>query len=200
MKITCLIKKFIICFITAAVVLCSSSCRENSAENTLKNYFSSLNNLDFLSAGELSGEEEFYKKAFDIFETSDDTDKYEKLQSMYFVEFIYSNISCEIISEAIIDDENIFHCIIKAYDATEVIEKVGIDAFELMQTEEYINASDSEKYDMLCERLSASYEEMKECIEKKESEIDISVIKKDKKYFVVPSAVLFNALGGNINK
>ncbi len=182
------------------IIFGAVACRENSAEKTLEKYFSSLNNLDFESAGELSGEEEFYEKAFDIFEVSDDTDKYEKLQSMYFVEFVYSNISCEIISEVIIDDENIFHCIIKAYDATEVIEKVGLDAFELMQTEEYINSSDNEKYDMLCEKLAESYEEMKECIEKKESEIDIRVIKKDRKYFVVPSAALFNALGGNINK
>lgn len=200
MKITCFIKKLIICFVMVVIIFGAVACRENSAEKTLEKYFSSLNNLDFESAGELSGEEEFYEKAFDIFEVSDDTDKYEKLQSMYFVEFVYSNISCEIISEVIIDDENIFHCIIKAYDATEVIEKVGLDAFELMQTEEYINSSDNEKYDMLCEKLAESYEEMKECIEKKESEIDIRVIKKDRKYFVVPSAALFNALGGNINK
>lgn len=140
---------------------------------------------------------EYYNKLINIIEADDDAYNYDTLQSLYFIDFIYSNISCEILSSVHSDKFSLYNCKISAYNANEVLDKVKKASADLMATDEYLDATDEEKYIMLIDTLALSYKEMETALSKRETEIDIKVITKDEKYYIVPNETFFNALGGN---
>ena len=174
------------------------SCTQQIPADVINEFFTSLTEFDFVKAGLLLGNKDYYKNVISAAENNN-ADKYDQLQSLYFINFIYSNISWEITDSYHTEDSSVYKCKINAYNAKDVLGKVYSDTTKIINTSAYLNATAEEKYELLCIGLEESYQEMPATLSKTETVIDITVNVKDGDYYIVPSEELSLAIGGNIN-
>lgn len=194
------IRKIISAVLCILIAVCVLSCNAKNPKDTVTGFFDALNQLDFETAGEFLGDPSYYETLIQETDGAVKGSKYDNLQSLYFIEFIYANIEYEITDDSYNGGTYSCTCKITAYNAEEVLKKVYDDSAETMNTSAYSDATDPEKYAMLCNRLKQSYEEMSDELVKNDAEIEIKVTKQNKKYCIMPDETLFKALGGDIKQ
>ena len=192
-------KKIFTFFIIIIMIFSFASCTTETPQDVITEYFQALNRLDFETAGKLLGDEKYYSDIILAIEKENKEAGYDTMQSLYFIDFMYGNVSCEIKNYAHNQGCSVYNCVISSYNAQQVLDKVHNDATKLMNTSKYLNATDKEKYTMLCDELANSYANMSSELLKISTETEIKVMTNSKNYYIEASEEMLKAIGGNNN-
>lgn len=183
--------------LSALAVTCLSGCRTKSDGyvKTVEDFFSYLNACDFASAAALLGDDTAYDSVQEAYTKDFDT-ALEKTETLSYIEFVYSNISCEIVDETTHDGSASITVEITAYntDAIFVCEQNKMNAY--MSTSEYTSADEVKKYALLCDYIPKIYKNMKKSLTPVTSTLVLTVNQTDGGYEIVPSLSLFDAISG----
>lgn len=192
------IKPIISICILLIIVLSCTSCSVGKPEDTVDAYFDALHTLDFSKAGNLIGDENAYHHAIAMMENSESY--LQNVMNNAFVEFVYSNVTYEILSSE--TDENIceIEMIVSAYNINEVLDYQTEQIALYSASQEYAELSAGDRYIALCEQLETIYADMNEYIDPVRTQITMYLIKQDDDWEIIPYNDLFVAIsGGAIN-
>jgi uncharacterized protein (DUF2164 family) len=185
----------IVLTLLAAVSLSACKPKPDGYVKTVEDFFGYLNDYDFASAAALLGDGTAYDSVIEAYTKTYDTEL-EKTETLSYIEFVYSNVSYEIIEESLHDANASITVEITAYntDAIFVYEQNKINAY--MSTSEYTSADEVERYVLLCDYIPKIYKDMKKALTPVTSTLVLTVEKTDDGYVIVPSLSLFDAIGG----
>ncbi|MBO4360042.1 MAG: hypothetical protein J5822_04120 [Eubacteriaceae bacterium] len=191
-------RKIIAAACVLALLICIlSGCGEASqAREVVRDYFTALNEMDFMTAGECLGDPSIYLTVIDDLDPAGGSTLYDRVQATYFVTFVYTNLKWKCLSVRQTEEGFTARVRIESYSVEEITQKVETAQRELMEKPEYAKADDEKKYLMLINNIPEIYMTLSRELEKKTSTVELQIARSGESLYIVPSQRLFDAIGG----
>ena len=188
----------LICVIAMILVAFSGCSQRSRARDVIREFFTALNELDFVRAGSCLGDPDTYLAIISDLDPSGGSSLYDRVQTTYFVTFVYTNLSWKTLSVRETDGGFTARVRIESYSAEEILARIDAAQQELMEKPEYQKAEDEKKYLMLVNNIPEIYMALARELEKKSSTVEIGLVESGEGLFIIPSGELFDAIGGAV--
>lgn len=179
------------------VMLLTASCAaRNDGTRTVQAFFGALNELDFKAAGTAAGNEELYAGIIAVLDGEAGEGLYERVQSTYFINFVYSNLTWKVTSSEKTDSGYSVKVRITAFRTEDILEAVQKGEAATMAKPAYTSADPERQYLMLINNIPEVYASLKDNAEKTTVTVVISVTEENGEWHLIPTEELFSAIGG----
>ncbi len=191
-------KKTVAVICVLSMIMCAfSGCSGTSgARDVIREYFTALNELDFASAGRCLGDPDTYLAIIRDLDPAGGSSLYDRVQTTYFVTFVYSGLKWKTLSVKTTDEGFTARVRIESYSTEEILRRIEEAQQELMSRPDYTKADDEKKYLMLVNNIPEIYLSMRNELERKTSIVEVELVRSGDDLFILPSAELFDAIGG----
>ncbi|MCR4894279.1 MAG: hypothetical protein K5911_06065 [Eubacteriales bacterium] len=186
----------VICVLSMIMCAFSGCSGASGARDVIREYFTALNELDFVSAGRCLGDPDTYLAIIRDLDPAGGSSLYDRVQTTYFVTFVYSGLKWKTLSVKATDEGFTARVRIESYSTEEILRRIEEAQQELMSRPDYIKTDDEKKYLMLVNNIPEIYMSMRNELERKTSTVEVELVRRGDDLFILPSAELFDAIGG----
>lgn len=186
----------VICVLSMIMCAFSGCSGASGARDVIREYFTALNELDFVSAGRCLGDPDTYLAIIRDLDPAGGSSLYDRVQTTYFVTFVYSGLKWKTLSVKATDEGFTARVRIESYSTEEILRRIEEAQQELMSRPDYTKADDEKKYLMLVNNIPEIYMSMRNELERKTSTVEVELVRSGDDLFILPSAELFDAIGG----
>ncbi|MBQ1466694.1 MAG: hypothetical protein IIZ17_08475 [Eubacteriaceae bacterium] len=186
----------VICVLSMIMCAFSGCSGASGARDVIREYFTALNELDFVSAGRCLGDPDTYLAIIRDLDPAGGSSLYDRVQTTYFVTFVYSGLKWKTLSVKATDEGFTARVRIESYSTEEILRRIEEAQQELMSRPDYTKADDEKKYLMLVNNIPEIYMSMRNELERKPSTVEVELVRSGDDLFILPSAELFDAIGG----
>ena len=186
----------VICVLSMIMCAFSGCSGASGARDVIRENFTALNELDFVSAGRCLGDPDTYLAIIRDLDPAGGSSLYDRVQTTYFVTFVYSGLKWKTLSVRETDEGFTARVHIESYSTEEILRKIEEAQQELMSRPDYTKADDEKKYLMLVNNIPEIYLSMRNELERKTSTVEVELVRSGDDLFILPSAELFDAIGG----
>lgn len=182
--------------ILSMILLTASCAAPNDGTRTVQGFFGALCELDFVQAGSFAGNEDLYSGIIAVLGGETGEGLYERIQSTYFINFIYSNLEWKITSSEKTDDSYSVKVRITAFVTDDILAAVRDGEKMTMESPAYASADADRQYMMLINNIPEVYGRLPDTVQTKTVTVTLKVVCENGTWHIVPTAELFSAIGG----